>query len=118
MSESTQATTGSVGAPSIDADIWKMDFAQNCLYIFGAPTTIKNCLDKEERYYFSYCTVCLAMAMKENSDILLSYMGSGIDVEDAAYCFAEFYESHYGDTLIPLYKNASPSYTEGGLGDV
>ena len=114
MSENTQVTTDS----TVDIDIWKMDFAQNCLYIFGAPTTLKNCLDKEERYYFSYCTVCLAMAMKENEDILDLYRESELSVEDAAYCFAEFYENEYGDTLIPLYKNASPSYTEAGLGDV
>lgn len=114
MSKSAQVTTGS----AIDVDIWKMEFAQNCLYIYGAPTTLKNCLDKEERYYFSYCTICLAMAMKENEDILKLYRESELSVEDAAYCFAEFYENQYGDTLVPLYKNASPSYTEDGLGDV
>ena len=58
------------------------------------------------------------MAMKENEDIVSAYKESGLTVEDAAYCFAEFYENQYGDTLIPLYKNANTVYTEPEMGDV
>ena len=95
-----------------DKAVWKLDFARSCLQIYGAPMSPQDCLDKEEHYYFSYCSICLAMAMKENDDILSAYMESDLEIEDAAYCFAEFYENQDGDTLIPLYKNASVAYED------
>ena len=103
---SKEAQTIPAGLSQADIDIWKAEFAQNCLYIFGAPTSIKNCLDKEERYYFSYCTICLSIAMKEHEAVWKSYLEYELDVEDAAYAFAEFYESEHNDTLIPMYKGA------------
>ena len=99
-----------------EVEVWKANFAQMCLDIYGAPASVGSCLNKEEKYYYSYCTVCLAIAMKEHSFFWLQELAQGADPEDAAYAFAEYYEDEHGETLIPLYKTASPHYDEeGGL---
>lgn len=45
--------------------------------------------------------------MKEHQSVWQAYMEYDLDIEDAAYSFAEFYESEHNDTLIPLYKGAA-----------
>lgn len=93
-------------------ELWKATFAQSCLDIFGAPISVETCLNKDEKFYFSYCTICLAMAMKQNAGVWTEYAQEGLSPEEAAYSFAEFYESEYGETLVPLYKTASPFFDE------
>lgn len=114
MGDAAKHLTGSMSYEEVE--LWKADFAHSCLDIFGAPVSPGSCLNKEEKYYFSYCTVCLAIAMKEHSFFWLQELASGASPEDAAYAFAEYYENEHGETLIPLYKTASPHYDEeGGL---
>ena len=114
---SKEAQAGTAGLSQVEIDIWKTEFAQNCLDIYGAPTSLNSCLSKEERYYFSYCTICLSIAMKEHEIVWMSYLEYGTDIDQAAYEFAEFYESEHGDTLIPLYKGASTWPEDEILGD-
>ena len=104
--------TGSMSSEEVE--IWKTDFVWTCLDMFGAPTSAESCLSKDEAYYFSYCTVCLAVAMKEHSFFWLQDIVDGTSPEDAAYAFAEYYEQEHGDTLVPLYKAASPHYDIDG----
>ena len=99
-----------------EVELWKAEFAQECLDIFGAPVSIGSCLSKDERYYFSYCTVCLAIAMKEHSYYWMQELKQGIDPLSAAYSFAEYYEREHGENLVPLYKSADePFDLEGSL---
>ena len=102
------------GMSSHEVEVWKADFIQMCLDIYGAPVSIGSCLGKEEKYYYSYCTVCLAIAMKEHAYFWMQEMTEGASPEDAAYSFAEYYEKEHGETLVPLYKTASPHYDENG----
>ena len=108
MGETAQALKGSMSPSEID--VWKALFVQNCLDIFGAPTDIRHCLSTDEKYYFSYCSVCLALAMKEHEGVWKSYI-EGFDPEEAAYLFARHYNESNNEDLIPLYK-----FTDTGKG--
>ena len=114
MGDAAKFLSGSISSMTTEeVEVWKADFAQSCLDIFGAPVSIGSCLDKEERYYFSYCTICLAIAMKENSFFWLQELANGASPEDAAYAFAEYYEQEHGESLIPLYQGADSSFDVG-----